>query len=172
MVGFHCHDLELAIRMRASYKVGQVYYPTQQITELIEVFDHMLEVVDRLRCCHLLHHGIAALYRHSDKVNETLGMGKVFVAYYSCGCALLGCALEAVPERSIIENLAEGVVICLAAGRQAVERVGGRIAWFGGGGGHSGVEASLAAGVLETLVADPWRLLCACEALKHIGLRG
>jgi hypothetical protein len=44
-------------------------------------------------------------------------MGKVFVAYYSRGCALLGCALEAVPERSIIENLAEGVVICLAAGR-------------------------------------------------------
>jgi hypothetical protein len=30
----------------------------------------------------------------------------------------------------------------------------------------------LASGLLEALLADPWRLLCASEALEHIGLHG
>jgi len=132
----------------------------------------VLEVLRRLRGRHLLHHGIAALYCYGNEVDETLGVGEVLVPYYSRGFSLLRCALEVIPEGCIVENLAQGVVICLPAGRQAVQSVGRRSVACFGGGGECRVEASLALGGAQALLADPWRLLWASEALEHIGLHG
>jgi hypothetical protein len=111
------HDLELAIRMRASYEVGQVDYSTQEIAELIKIFDHVLKVFHGLRRRDLLHHSIAALYRYRNEIDEAFRMCKVLVANYSRRLALLRRALEAIPEVGIIEDFAEGVVICFPTGR-------------------------------------------------------